>query len=105
MEKFSVGDVVRILDDIAKVHSLQEDHGGWVDDMALVSFYAVYRCSLFFTYPFNQSWQSLGQVGRVCKVFPTGDVRAVVNGRTWTFNSACLTPAPGENPPEVPSEY
>ena len=33
----SGGDVVRILDDIAVVHDLQEGHGGWVDDMALVS--------------------------------------------------------------------
>ena len=50
--QFSSGDVVRILDDIAAVHKLQEGHGGWVDDMAL----------------------SLGQVGRVIKLFPTGDV-------------------------------
>ena len=28
--------MVRILDDIAEVNKLQEDHGGWVDDMALV---------------------------------------------------------------------
>ena len=34
--QFSVGDVVRVLDDIAKVHNLQENHGGWVDDIALV---------------------------------------------------------------------
>ena len=33
---FSEGDVIRILDDIAAVGSLQKDHGGWVDDMALV---------------------------------------------------------------------
>ena len=37
MKQFSKGDVVRILDDLAKVHSLQENHGGWLDDMALVS--------------------------------------------------------------------
>ena len=33
---FSTGDVIRIIDDIATVHNLQESHGGWVDDMALV---------------------------------------------------------------------
>ena len=33
----SVGDVIRILDDISMVHNLQDGHGGWVDDMALVS--------------------------------------------------------------------
>ena len=29
---------MRVVDDIATVHNLQENHGGWVDDMALVSF-------------------------------------------------------------------
>ena len=33
----SGGDVIRVLDDIATVHDLQEGHGGWVDDMALVN--------------------------------------------------------------------
>ena len=28
--------MVRIINDIAEVHTLQENHGGWVDDMALV---------------------------------------------------------------------
>ena len=36
VEQFNTGDVVRVIDDIAKVHDLQENHGGWVDDMALV---------------------------------------------------------------------
>lgn len=37
VDSFKEGDVVRIIDDIAEVHTLQTDHGGWVDDMALVS--------------------------------------------------------------------
>ena len=36
VELFSTGDVIRVIDDLAKVHGLQENHGGWVDDMALV---------------------------------------------------------------------
>ena len=36
--------MVRISDDIAHVHALQEDHGGWVDDMALVS--ANHKCKI-----------------------------------------------------------
>jgi E3 ubiquitin-protein ligase mind-bomb len=48
--------------------------------------------------------QSLGQVGRVVKVFPTGDVRVVVNSRTWTYNPQCLTHAPTEELPETSSE-
>lgn len=31
------GDVVRMIDDMANVYSLQKGHGEWVDDMALVS--------------------------------------------------------------------
>ena len=33
---FSAGDIVQVIDDIASVHNFQENHGGWVDDMALV---------------------------------------------------------------------
>ena len=48
-----------------------------------------------FLYPKNVFLlQSLGQVGRVVKVFPTGDVRVVVNSRTWTYNPRCLSHAP-----------
>ena len=50
---------------------------------------------------FNQ--QSLGQVGRVAKVFPSGDVRVGVNGMMWTFNPACLIPAPEEYAPKLPT--
>ena len=31
------GDVVRLIDDMAEIFSLQKGHGEWVDDMALVS--------------------------------------------------------------------
>ena len=41
-------------------------------------------------------------MGRVVRVFPTGDVRVAVNGRTWTYNPLSMTLAPGENPPEPP---
>lgn len=61
--------------------------------------YIVLLCILLHTVVFLQS---LGQVGRVIKLFPTGDVRVSVNGRTWTFNPLCMVPAPGENPPEAP---
>ena len=32
-----LGDVVRVLDDMVQVHSLQTGHGEWNDDMALVN--------------------------------------------------------------------
>ena len=44
--------------------------------------------------------QSLGQVGRVVKVYDNGDVRVAVNGSRWKFNPDCLSPAPGETPIE-----
>ena len=114
---FSEGDVVRIIDDIAVVRSLQEDHGGWVDDMAMVSH--THTCThvsakhtrtsrlYLLLHLFNPVHthmhlpQSLGQAGRVTKVFPSGDVQVVVNGRVWTFNSQAMVAAPDENPPEV----
>ena len=34
---FHYGDVVRVLDDMVQVHSLQTGHGDWNDDMALVN--------------------------------------------------------------------
>ena len=34
--QYSKGDPVRILNDISMVYQLQESHGGWIDDMALV---------------------------------------------------------------------
>ena len=46
MGTFKEGDVVRIIDDMAEVHMLQDDHGGWVDDMALVRIncFVLYEC-------------------------------------------------------------
>jgi hypothetical protein len=107
VELFNTGDVIRVIDDIAKMHDLQENHGGWVDDMALVGNTSInYSAMLCLvtesTCIFFSVVQSLGQVGRVVRVFPTGDVRVVVNSKTWTFNPACLKPAPGESPPELP---
>ena len=34
---FHNGEVVRVIDDMVKVHSQQSGHGEWNDDMALVS--------------------------------------------------------------------
>ena len=34
-------DVVRVIDDMAEVHRVQDDGLAWVDDMALVSVYSV----------------------------------------------------------------
>ena len=47
-------------------------------------------------------FQSLGQLGKVTKVFGSGDLRVDVNGASWTFNPLCLLPVPGETSPDVP---
>ena len=46
VKQFAVNDVVKVVDDIAAVHDLQTDHGGWVDDMALVSKYFLSQLAL-----------------------------------------------------------
>lgn len=38
MPSYEVGDVVRIIDDIAETYRLQQGHGEWIDDMALVHY-------------------------------------------------------------------
>ena len=76
----------------------------WLDDGNSLFFLLSLSLSLSISITCFIFLQSLGQAGRVTKVFPTGDIRASVNGRTWTFNPACLTPAPGENPPAVPGQ-
>ena len=43
MPIFKYGDVVRISDDIVRVHSLQPGHGEWNDDIALVREFSIFR--------------------------------------------------------------
>ena len=38
MPSYEVGDVVRVIDDMAETHRLQQGHGEWIDDMALVHY-------------------------------------------------------------------
>ena len=40
---FGYGDIVRVSDDMVKVHSLQPGHGEWNDDMALVRIQLLYH--------------------------------------------------------------
>ncbi|XP_057380632.1 E3 ubiquitin-protein ligase MIB2-like [Daphnia carinata] len=73
LSAFSVGDAVRLTDDIVHVKLLQRGHGEWVDLMRL----------------------ALGKIGKVTKVYDDGDLRVTVDGQTWTLNPLCLTPLPG----------
>ena len=36
MPYLMLGDVIRVIDDLERVHELQRGHPGWLDDMALV---------------------------------------------------------------------
>uniref|UniRef100_A0A8C0C8H0 RING-type E3 ubiquitin transferase n=1 Tax=Balaenoptera musculus TaxID=9771 RepID=A0A8C0C8H0_BALMU len=64
----SVGEVVRVIDDLDTVKRLQAGHGEWTDDMA----------------------PALGHIGRVLKVFGDGNLGVLVNGKLWTFSPSCL---------------
>jgi hypothetical protein len=71
-----------VIDDIAKLHQIQEELGLWIDSLALC----------------------LGQLGRVVYVQGSTGVCAVkVNGYFKRFSPQALIPAPGESPPELPT--
>lgn len=42
------------------------------------------------------SYQVLGQVGKVLKVYADGDLRVAFGSQTWTFNPACICAHPVE---------
>ncbi|XP_007448991.1 PREDICTED: E3 ubiquitin-protein ligase MIB2 isoform X3 [Lipotes vexillifer] len=64
----SVGELVRVIDDLDMVRRLQAGHGEWTDDMA----------------------PALGHIGRVLKVFGDGNLGVLVSGKLWTFSPSCL---------------
>ena len=45
--------MVRVIDDMAEVHRLQKEHGGWDDDMALVSL--ILKCCLCVSFSIEPS--------------------------------------------------
>lgn len=97
LSAFSVGDAVRITDDVAEVKQLQRGHGEWVEIMRSVRLSA-FQISLkkldSKTNPFF-NLKALGKIGKVVKVYADGDLRVTVDGQTWTLNPLCLTPLPG----------
>ena len=63
-----IGDRVQVMGDEKRVKQLQVDHGGWVDAMG----------------------GTIGQKGKIARLYQDGDVRVEVNGSSWTYNPACL---------------
>ncbi|CAI9741122.1 Hypothetical predicted protein [Octopus vulgaris] len=67
ISQWSVNDTVKILSDVEKVKTYQEDHGGWNSDMISV----------------------LGKTGIIKHVFPDGDLVVSVSGKIFLFNPLC----------------
>ncbi|KAK7604043.1 hypothetical protein V9T40_004316 [Parthenolecanium corni] len=68
VNRFKVGDNVRIINDVTKVQELQKGHGEWLDIMAL----------------------DIGKVGQVAKIYSDGDLRVNIDDQAWTLNPFCL---------------
>ncbi|XP_076044605.1 E3 ubiquitin-protein ligase mind bomb 2 isoform X4 [Oratosquilla oratoria] len=72
---FAPGDVVIVSTEASKVKEYQKGHGEWIDYMK----------------------SALGKTGVVAKVYPDGDLRVNIEGKTWTFNPLCVSLAPHNN--------
>ncbi|KAL4220948.1 E3 ubiquitin-protein ligase mib2 [Mactra antiquata] len=69
VQTLSVGDTVKVSDNIHSVKELQKGHGEWNESMKA----------------------TLGKQGRVLKVYTDGDLRVAVGNQTWTFNPMCVS--------------
>ncbi|XP_077998099.1 E3 ubiquitin-protein ligase MIB2-like [Glandiceps talaboti] len=69
VDMFSIGDIVKITEDLETVKKLQAGHGEWTESMKA----------------------TLGKNGKVLKVYTDGDLRVSVNGSTWTYNPSCAS--------------
>ena len=82
---FAIGDRVQVMGDEKRVKQQQVDHGGWVDAMG----------------------GTIGQKGKIARLYQDGDVRVEVSGSSWTYNPNCLRiiervgPAPPTKPPII----
>ncbi|KAF2368488.1 Ankyrin repeat-containing domain [Trinorchestia longiramus] len=70
MHSYTPGDRVTVSADEERVKVLQKSHGEWIDYMK----------------------SALGKTGVVSKVYPDGDLRVNVDGKTWTFSPLCVSP-------------
>ncbi|XP_045161724.1 E3 ubiquitin-protein ligase MIB2-like [Mercenaria mercenaria] len=72
VQTLSVGDIVKVSDNIHAVKDLQKNHGEWNESMKT----------------------TLGKTGRVLKIYADGDLRVAVGNQTWTFNPMCVSQVP-----------
>nr|KAG5706441.1 hypothetical protein BaRGS_032834 [Batillaria attramentaria] len=94
---FKVGDKVRCDLDMEVLKQMQEGHGGWNQRMSEVR--DLQKNHGEWT---DVMRSTLGQSGRVLKVYSDGDLRVQVDSQVWTFNPACCQSQPnsrgGHNP-------
>ncbi|KAL2738045.1 E3 ubiquitin-protein ligase MIB2-like isoform X3 [Vespula squamosa] len=76
---FSLGDIVKVKNDLTTVKHYQRGHGEWIDVMKT----------------------ALGKTGKIIKIYSDGDLRVALDGHTWTFNplSVSLMPPGSHNVP------
>ncbi|XP_065216439.1 E3 ubiquitin-protein ligase MIB2 [Planococcus citri] len=72
VNRFRIGDKVRIISDVAKVKELQRGHGEWLDIME----------------------GDIGKIGHVTKIYSDGDLRVNIDDQAWTLNPLCIEPIP-----------
>ncbi|KAL5266150.1 hypothetical protein ACHWQZ_G006711 [Mnemiopsis leidyi] len=70
IETYHAGQLVRIVDDMETVQRLQIGHGEWTEAMAA----------------------TLGEVGKVVRVYQDMDLRIHVKNSVWTYNPRCVQP-------------
>ncbi|XP_043276401.1 E3 ubiquitin-protein ligase MIB1 isoform X2 [Venturia canescens] len=63
-QRFAVGDLVQICNDLEKIKLLQRGHGEWAEAMA----------------------PTLGKIGRVQQIYHDGDLKVEVCSTSWTYN-------------------
>lgn len=90
VNRFKVGDSVRILNDVAKVQELQKGHGEWLDIMALVSTTSKSIEATHSKMYHEILFQDIGKVGQVAKIYSDGDLRVNIEDQAWTLNPFCL---------------
>ncbi|XP_014603514.1 PREDICTED: E3 ubiquitin-protein ligase MIB2 [Polistes canadensis] len=81
---FSLGDIVRVKNDLITVKHYQRGHGEWIDVMKT----------------------ALGKTGKIIKIYSDGDLRVALDGHTWTFNplSVSLMPPGSHSIPVINEE-
>ncbi|KAG7169704.1 E3 ubiquitin-protein ligase MIB2-like [Homarus americanus] len=105
---YTTGDMVNVISNVAKVKEYQKGHGEWIEYMKSETYNCAWLDDLsafngsitsLETFPLklidpDMADKALGKTGVVARVYPDGDLRVSVEGKTWTFNPQCVVSAP-----------